>query len=302
MKKQVVCTLGLSLMLLTGCGNAATSSISAPPSASINAFGAGSAATRTIEELHFHLDSSKHEESLADEDGTALAHYSYEIPVLTVETQAGEQVDLASTQAEKRMMDVANTFNQNFTNWVESADFSELFSWAQEHYDGLKESGYPWETSYEEEFTYESWQTDRFISIAGHCYSYTGGAHPNSLFLGWNFDLQTGRFIYPPTLGIDSVEFQNVVTKEIIRQAVERAKEAQMAPTELFWEDYQDIVAKWPDYAVTFNDSHMTVTFSPYELGGYFIGQQAFDIGFDLLEPYLSDEGKEMLGIEISAQ
>lgn len=302
MKKQITLALALTLALLSGCGNTVSGGSSAAPSASIHAFGAGGTGSDLVEALHFKLGSTEHEESLSSDDGTKLAHYSYSIPALRVESESGQVVDLAKSQSEKQMLDIVTAFNSNFTKWVESAEFPQLLIWAKEDYNGRKATGAPWEQPYEEEFTYDAWQTNRLISISGHCYSYTGGAHPSTLSLGWNFDLQTGRFIHPPALGADSEEFQKVVTQEIIRQADARAAENKMSPTELYWEDYQEIAAQWPDYAVTFQEEAMTITFSAYEMGSYASGPQVFNIEYDFLKPYLSSEGKLMLGLESTDQ
>ena len=56
------------------------------------------------------------------------------------------------------------------------------------------------------------------ISVSGIYYSYTGGAHPNTWLLGWNYDLETGEFFSPEVLS-EGTELQDAVTSEIIRQA-----------------------------------------------------------------------------------
>ena len=73
------------------------------------------------------------------------------------------------------------------------------------------------------------------VSIAAVCDSYTGGAHPNQVLLGWNFDLTTGEFFSPEALAADGQEISNLVAEEIIRQAEARAAENSMESENFFW-------------------------------------------------------------------
>lgn len=303
MRKQILSALGLTLALLAGCANAAPGgAASAPGNESLGAMGATSVLSSASETLDFALESERKSDTRVAEDGTTLASYSYELPVLRVMTEDGQILDSAATAAEKAALDVAAAFNSNFADWLESTDFSSVLDWAEEDYARRVKSKADWYNNYEEEFTYTSWRTDRLISIGGAYYSYTGGAHPNSVFLGWNFDLQTGRFLHPAALGEDSEEFQAAVTEEIIRQADARAAENGFeSPTEMYWEDYQSIAAQWPDYAVTFSDKGMTVVFSAYGMASYAAGEQTFVLDWDFLEPYLSEDGRLLLNISKDA-
>ena len=98
-------------------------------------------------------------------------------------------------------------------------------------------------------------------------------------------------------LGEDTEGFQAAVTEELIRQADRRAMDEDCAPTEMYWENYRDILSRWPDYAVTFSDSGMTVSYPAYELAAYALGPQVFELDLDFLEPYLSADGRELLGL-----
>lgn len=297
MRTQILPALVLSLALLAGCAGAAPGgSASAPADGSVGAMGASNVLSSAAETLSFALESEEHSDQRIAKDGALLASYSYELPVLRVITEDGQVLDSAATAAEKAALDTASAFNQGFSSWLEDTDFSGVLDWAEEDYAYYVKNRLDWQGHYDEEFTYTSWRTDRLISIAGEYYSYTGGAHPNTVFLGWNFDLQTGRFLHPAALGADSEEFQAAVTEEILRQADDRAeKEGFDEPTALYWENYRDIAAQWTDYAVTFSDTGMTATFSAYELAPYAAGPQTFTIGWDFLCPWLSEDGKLLL-------
>ena len=126
-------------------------------------------------------------------------------------------------------------------------------------------------------------------------YSYTGGAHPNTWQLGWNFDLQTGEF-FDPELLAEGTELQEAVTAELIRQA-QTPDEDGYVPVEMYWEDYEAIMANWACYAVTFDEAGMNVVFSAYELAPYAAGPQEFHVPYELLEPYLNDTGRLLLSL-----
>lgn len=299
MQRKILPALALSLALLSGCSDAAlpARSVSEPLTGDTSALGAANVVSSAAEVLDFVLDSDKQTDQRAADDGTELAAYTYTIPVLRVETKDGRILESATTAAEKQALDVAASFNADFASWLESTDFPGVLTWAEEDYALCKENGQDWVEPYDEEFTYTFWRSDRLVSIAGQYYSFTGGAHPNTMLLGWNFDLQTGRFLHPAALGADSEEFQTKVTQEIIRQADQRAAENGCEPTTMYWEDYQDIAAQWPDYAVSFSEKGMTVIFSAYEMASYAAGAQTFEISLDFLKPYLSEDGRALLGI-----
>ena len=46
----------------------------------------------------------------------------------------------------------------------------------------------------------------------------------------------------------------------------------------------------------------MTVTFAPYELGCYAAGTHSFTVSYAFLEPYLSEYGCRLLGLDTPAQ
>ena len=70
-----------------------------------------------------------------------------------------------------------------------------------------------------------------------------------------------------------------------------------MTPGEMFWEDYEDIIADWSSYAVSFDEEGMTVAFSPYELAAYAAGAQEFVLTYEELAPHLNQRGRQMLGL-----
>lgn len=296
MRKPTMALLSLAL-LLNGCGGTASQPpASGGPPAAMSDTSTMLSAAPAAEILHFQLD-RKSRSMDWETEGVLLARYVYGIPELQVVTADGVVLEEATTQTQRQALEIAATFNTQFTDWVESVEFDKLGQWAEEAYEMRRAEGLDWAGFYEEEFTYNSWRTGRLISIAGQWYSYTGGAHPNTMLLGWNYDLEAGRFLHATSLGADPEALQIAVTEEIIRQAEARAAEQGVPADSLYWEEYRDIAAQWADYAVSFSDGGMTVSFSAYEMAAYAAGPQVFEISFEMLAPYLSDDGMELLGL-----
>ena len=192
----------------------------------------------------------------------------------------------------------AETFNAQFAAWTLDEEFQELADLAREERAWRQESDIDWGPAFFTEMTSETYQTDRLVSVAGDYYSYTGGAHPNTVLMAWNFDLETGAFFVPEQLAGDGEAFSKAVSEEIVRQIGETAAEYDLTAAEMFWENYEEIAAGWSSYAVSFDETGMTVGFSPYELAAYAAGPQVFHLSYDLLAPHLGDYGRAVLGLE----
>ena len=301
MKKSLLFPSLCALILLAGCG-----SPSAPPAASEPAAPptppavSEPAPAPAPEVISYTVTTLTEENSLHAEDGTLLLTTRYQLPSLSAHREDGSAIEEAKTEAEEAALATAATFNEKFTNWSNEEDFGggNIADIAKESYDWCIQEGLDWFEGYALDLNCSTYQTDRMISVVGLYYSYTGGAHPNSVYLAWNFDLENGAFFTPETLG-DSPEFQLVVTEELIRQCKEQIKVAEQEGwgSDIFWPDYETILADWQSYAVSFDGENMIVSFSPYELAAYAAGPQIFSIPYSFLEPYLSLQGMELLGL-----
>lgn len=238
------------------------------------------------------------EDSAVDGDGASLATCRVHMPVLTARRADGTAIEAAGTEAEARALAAAETFNAQFAVWTLDEEFQELADLAREERAWRQESGIDWGPAFFTELTSETYQTDRLVSVAGDYYSYTGGAHPNTVLMAWNFDLETGAFFVPEQLAGDGEAFSKAVSEEIVRQIGETAAEYDLTAAEMFWENYEEISAGWSSYAVSFDETGMTVGFSPYELAAYAAGPQVFHLSYDLLAPHLGDYGRAVLGLE----
>ena len=236
------------------------------------------------------------EDTLLAEDGTELIHYLFQIPQMFACRVDGAPIIQAEGEEEKAALETADKFNRQFSTWTDGEGLAELVKAAEEDLLLQRESGFDWNGPYELELSTSIYRTEGIVSVSAKYYRYTGGAHPNTYLMSWNYDLTSGTSFTANTLAADSQLFQDAVQAEIIRQTGITTPEA--AVESGYWEDYQDIAADWSSYAVSFDGNGMTVAFSPYELACYAAGPQVFSLTYDQVEPYLSDHGKIVLALE----
>ena len=280
----------LMTLLLTGCGASAMTMVtgSQPPAAS-------APEVETTEAIRFEVEKQLWSDEANAEDGTTLASYTFQLPALTAVREDGTPITEARSEPEKQALAAAAAFNEKFGKWAAAEEFPEFVASAGEDLALRREWDTQW-MPYELTLDCTVYQTDRIISVAGLYYSYTGGAHPNTWQLGWNFDLEEGIF-FGPELLTDGTELQEAVSGEIIRQA-QLPLEDGTVPAEWYWEDYEAIIANWTSYTVSFDEEGMEVIFSPYELAPYAAGPQTFRLSYEWLEPHLSAHGRVLLGLE----
>lgn len=277
----------LTLSILAACSSGSMTNVK---------YAAGELLPSPEPQVEYSLEHSYVSGVYQAEDGTELARYGYDLPVLRCYREDGSEVEEAATPEEERALEVAQTFNKKFDSW--RGEDQNLVEAAQADYAWKQEQEIAWESPYWQELEFTSYQTDSLISISATSMAYWGGVHPNSYLISWNFDLERGTFLTPDVLASDSRAFLEAVRDEIIRQAEERtAPGAELEGA--YWDNYPEVVAAWDDYAVTFGEDGMTVSFSPYELAYYAAGSQVFTISYEMLDPYLSDYGRELLGLAV---
>lgn len=292
MMKQSIALLSCCLLLplLTACGTSAPMTGSTEPTPF----------SSSPKDQDVRYQAELEEVSGESREGdVCLLTYRYEVPVLRVcRSDGSELTGEADGAQEERALRTVETFNENFSYWRDGQDAQEVESWAREDYATMKDILPIWTEGrgYSTELSCALYQTEGFVSVRGMYYSFTGGAHPNTMYAAWNFDLESGSFVEPGFLAADAQAFQEAVAEEIIRQADAIAETEGVEPGQYYWEEYRDIAAKWADYAVNFDEEGMTVTFAPYEIACYAAGTQEFRLDRDFLGQYLSTEGLRLLG------
>ena len=83
---------------------------------------------------------------------------------------------------------------------------------------------------------------------------------------------------------------------ELVRQPPKLLGQG-MEPEAFFWPNYAEILAGWSSCAVSFDETGMTVGFSPYELAAYAAGAQVYHLDYDWIAGYPSGHGLAVLGL-----
>lgn len=295
MRRAIIALLMLGM--LTACAGQAPGSVSTEeltPSIQESTV-LSEAAPQTVT---FQVKTEVYEDTALADDGTELVTCRFEYPVLSASWRDGTPLETAQTAEEEQALAAVAAFNDQFGPATVEIEYQEMVSMAQEDLEFRMKSGMEWPSPYTMEMDCEVYQTERMISVSGNYYSYTGGAHPNTVLLAWNFDLTTGQFFTPEVLAADGQAFSAAVKEELVRQSCETAAENDMEAEEFFWANYEEILSAWSSYAVSFDGSGMTVGFSPYELAAYAAGAQIYHLDYAQLMPYLSPHGVELLGLE----
>lgn len=248
--------------------------------------------------LDYRVETETRADRVTTEDGVLLAEYSFQLPRILVVKEDGTLLSEPGGVEEEWAAAVAERFNDYFEKWAAAEDFDSLVAAAEEDLAWSVQEGYRWFNGYSLELTTSIYQTEDLVSVCGTYYSYTGGAHPNTWQLGWNYDLTSGNFFGPEGLIADNTGFQEAVVDELIRQAEETAAKNEMAIEDLYWQDYESILRNWSSYAVFFDAGGMHVNFSPYELAPYAFGSQEFVFSYEWMEPYLGEYGRRLLELE----
>lgn len=241
----------------------------------------------------FSVELEKYEETVRDEDGAALAECSYELPVMRVLSEDGSVLEEAASAEQERALAAAETFNARFAAWKDNP--KTLAESAKEDRAFRNESGLE-PMAYTDDLWCAVYRTETLVSVSGTYSTYTGGAHPNHILMSWNFDMESGEFFEPEILD-EGGDLREYVRQALAQQAREPDEELGTTPQSFYWEDYENILADWPSYAVSFDAEGMTVGFSPYELAAYAAGPQIFRLTYDQLAPHLGEHGRALLGL-----
>ncbi|MBQ8390487.1 MAG: DUF3298 domain-containing protein [Oscillibacter sp.] len=295
MKKRMILLMAAMVCLLTACGaKEAPAEPLAPPEQSVEL---PPPPPEEKETIRYTVSTDTLEETVRLENGTVLLTSRYSLPVLNAHREDGSVVAEAETEKEAAALETVGVFNEAFITWTDEEDYEgDLAETAAADYAWRTQEGIEWVGNYAVDLSCTAYQTERMVSVSGLYYSYTGGAHGNSGYLSWNFDLENGAFFGPELLG-GGAELQTAVTEELIRQCEAKAEESGLTAGELLWQDYEAILADWQSAAISFDENGMTISYSPYELAAYAAGAQIFEIPYEFLKPYLSLQGLEVLGL-----
>ena len=117
----------LMTLLLTGCGASAMTMVtgSQPPAAS-------APEVEATEAIRFEVEKQLWSDEAETEDGTTLASYTFQLPVLTAVREDGTPITEARSEPEEQALAAAAAFNEKFGKWAAAEEFPEFVASAGE--------------------------------------------------------------------------------------------------------------------------------------------------------------------------
>lgn len=284
MKRWNCVLLLLSMLALTACGGINTTEDPAPvedppqPQQEI-----------VYEKPEYDFENTVRSDRFVRQDtGEEAASYSYSMPMMRI----GNEDALSAEDREAALRNV-DAFNLRMEELLEeyAAYGNKLL---EEQKLLVAEENVPFAVC--DEVVGTAVRTGQIVTILADCYFYGGGAHPSSFVVTYTFDLSVGQFIDPTQIGDDPETFRTAAAELLIQHAESLGEEY----TAGFWNDYQEIISRWNETAVLFDEQGMTVIFSAYELGPYAMGPVELTLAYEELVDAMGEGGLAHLGVELS--
>ena len=227
-----------------------------------------------------------------NDDGVVLAVQNYELPVLQMRNAAGatSSGDLPISGVSEEQLAVCKAFNAGVDLSELSADW-DVAGAAEEAYQWSLESGAAFTPLFDEFHVTEIYRSGDLLSIFGTGSTYAGGAHPNNYTKAWNFDLGTGEFFNLRDLSGYPDELVREIAYNILGQIWENDE------ADLYFDDYADTILMMDDFAVSFDEPGMTVTFAEYDIAPHAGGMPSFLIPYAEFSRYLNERGERLLNL-----
>ena len=158
------------------------------------------------------------------------------------------------------------------------ADERELTKEVQELADSLDDYSIP-KYSTSSSVQEISYMDGRYLSFCQEGYDYWGGAHGMPYWIGYTFDLETGkRLMLSDVIGNSEEELKDIVT-EYFAEMINESPES-------FWSDAIENVREWTSLKDSFylTEEGMKFYYEPYALACYAAGFQSVVIPYDEFE------------------
>ena len=124
-------------------------------------------------------------------------------------------------------------------------------------------------------------EADQSVTIQLASYSFTGGAHPNTIRLLYNFKTADGSLLTYEDIIADMPGFMELA-EATFRQEVEIGTSDNLNEVGYFWNGPFHLPAY---FALT--ETGLLLLYNTYEIGPYVIGSTEFEISYDFLEGIL---------------
>lgn len=300
--KKLLSLLLVLLLTLTACG-------SQPMTAAPDGSAPNDAEDTTPEAsaLRFALaEPLTYAESYSMDDGTALLTVSYTLPQLELRTADGAVYALPTTSnnadVQPKEVAVRDAFNAEMAQKLEESKSwgVSLLADAREHYESLDDEYREYWTPYADELEVGvGYMTEGLVSVSAVAYSYYGGAHPNSGYYSWNFDLTTGEFLTLDSLNAQSSNINDLgetLAHTLALYILDEIDAQGLA--EEYYEDYYSYIFDLAANAnFCFTASGMTVIFDAYVIAPYAAGAQEFTIPYHAFYNALDPHTQSLLDV-----
>jgi len=237
----------------------------------------------------YQLEPASVSQSVSSEDKRARELASCEYQLLTLSVANLEALPPSEAEAAER---IAEVFNDRMTGMMDElqADGRTVSRDAMSAY----KSGFLLEAYYDE-VSASGTVLGEVVSVRIDRSSYTGGAHPNSYASACLFDLTAGQFILDPSqLADDPAAFQAGAAEKLVEKAWSIRKNR-----DVYWQDYAEIISRWNEGTVLFDEEGMLVVYSTYELGPYSMGEVELRLDWEELAELMGPGGLARMGIEL---
>lgn len=222
-----------------------------------------------------------------DKKARELARWEYQL--LTLSVANPEELSSADQEAAGRNTE---TFNARITALME--EYAEHGLSMGSDAEKIYGDGYFLEAYYDEAAAAGS-VLGEVVSVRIDRTGYTGGAHPNSYATSLLFDLEAGQFIPDATqLADDPQAFQSGAAEMLVEKA-----EAIHENREAYWQDYAEIISRWNEGTVLFDEEGMLAVYSAYELGPYAMGAVELRLNWEELADLMGPGGLARLGVAL---
>ena len=219
------------------------------------------------------------EKQIHSDSGEMIGYYAYALPQMSIGNEEC-LTDAARTTALRNV----EIFNARMSEILEDAVlYGDEMLWDQKLL--VEEEYAPFVAC--DEVTSSVCRSGQIVTVVSQCYYYGGGVHPYSYTVTYTFDLSAQQFIDPAQIGDHPENFRTAAAELLIAQAESLGEDY----TEGYWPDYRDIISRWNETAVIFDESGMTVIFSAYELGPYAMGPVELTLTYEELADAVGEGG-----------
>ncbi len=244
------------------------------------------------EEWHYTVQVVRSEHEYKADDGTLVATKVHERPFLRLENAKGE-IFTGSTPERgvtEKQLAVCRAFEEGTASSNGLWDY-DIEAEGRTIYEarGNADGGMP-RVFYEVRIDSVN-RMGSLLSILANDYIYLGGAHPDSGYHSWNFDLEKGEFVDLRSLTDVPEKLNEAIAFEIGMQ-VQNSVYA-----DGLFDNWFDKLLEKENFDVYFDKNKLTVWAQEYEIGPHALGVPMFEIPYGMISRHLNAYGEQLLDL-----